>query len=105
MATSRFEFLKESLAKNPTHAFSRYGLAMEYVSQGSLPEAIEHFRKLIDLHPDYTAAYYHGGQTLVKLGQRDEAVRLFRSGIAACERKGDGHTKEELLAAIAALGA
>ena len=98
----RFEFLKQQLEKNPDHAFSRYGLAMEFVSRGDLASALLHFQTLIEKHPDHTAAYYHAGQTLVKLGRKADAIAMWRSGVAACDRKGDWHTKEELLSAIGA---
>jgi tetratricopeptide (TPR) repeat protein len=100
--TSRFEFLKQQLDRNPDHAFSRYGLAMEYVSQGNLEEAMVHFRRLLEKHPDHTPGYYHAGQTLLRLGRKEEAVSLFRAGLEACDRKADRHTKEEILAAIEA---
>jgi Flp pilus assembly protein TadD len=100
MSKSRFDFMKAKLEKDPNDARARYGLAMEYLSQGDPAEALAHFRKLLEAHPDHTAGYYHGGQTLVKLGRKGEALDLFRAGVAACDRKGDWHTKEELQAAI-----
>ena len=100
----RFEFLKQQLEKNPDHAFSRYGLAMEFVSRGDLAGALGHFQMLIEKHPDHCAGYYHCGQTLAKLGRSADAIAMWQNGVAACERKGDWHTKEELLAAIESAG-
>ncbi|MBI1851889.1 MAG: hypothetical protein HYR85_16250 [Planctomycetes bacterium] len=96
----RFEFLKQQLEKNPDHAFSRYGLAMEFVSRGEFAEALGHFQLLIEKHPDHCAGYYHCGQALAKLDRKADAIAVWQRGVAACERKGDWHTKEELLAAI-----
>jgi hypothetical protein len=55
-------------------------------------------------HPDYTAAYLHAGNVALSLGARDEAEAVYRSGIAACVRRGDAHARGELEGALAALG-
>ena len=39
------------------------------------------FIKLLDHNPNYAAAYFHGAQTLEKLGRIDEAKGLYRRGI------------------------
>ena len=62
------------------------------------------FRALIAAHPDYSAAYYHGGQTLERLGKLDDARALYREGIEATTRKGDWHTRDEIQAALDLLG-
>ncbi len=98
--SDRFEFLKQQVEKTPDHPFARYGLAMEYASRGDLAEALAQFEKLLAAHPDHTAGHYHAGQTLLKLGRKADAIATWRRGLAACDRKGDAHTKEELQAAI-----
>lgn len=60
--SNRLEVLKNMLAQNPNDSFARYGLAMEYANSGDLENAIGEYRALLALHPDYSAAYYHGGQ-------------------------------------------
>ena len=47
--------LNEILAQNPSDAFARYGLAMEFSKSGEVEEALAEFKKLLDAHPDYTA--------------------------------------------------
>ena len=66
---------------NPKDSFSRYGLAMEYVKSGDLLTAVDEFVTLLDHNPSYAAAYFHGAQTLEKLGRVDEAKGLYRRGI------------------------
>ena len=36
------------------------------------------FRALLEINPDYSAAYFHGGQTLERLGRLDEARAIVR---------------------------
>src|SRR5260370_41357529 len=104
MANTRLDALKGMVAQQPGDSFLRYGLAMEYRNAGDLEAALGEFRSLIAAHPDYSAAYYHGGQTLERLGRLDEARTLYREGIEATTRKGDWHTRDEIQAALDLLG-
>jgi tetratricopeptide (TPR) repeat protein len=56
------------------------------------------------VNPDYSAAYYHGGQTLEKAGRREEARQLYREGLEATTRIGDLHSRGEIQAALDLLG-
>ncbi|HUI81433.1 MAG TPA: tetratricopeptide repeat protein [Bryobacteraceae bacterium] len=100
MATSRLEVLKSMVAHNPRDSFSRYGLAMEYRKAGNLEEAMREFRALIGVDPDYVPAYFHGGQTLEKLGEIEAARELYEAGVDAASRKGDHHGQSEMQAAL-----
>jgi Tfp pilus assembly protein PilF len=103
MASNRFEILQSMVEQNPADAFSRFGLAMEYVNSGDLENAVDQFVKVLDHNPTYAAAYYHGGQTLQKLGRIDEAKGLYRKGIEVTSASGDEHTCNELQAALETL--
>ncbi len=100
MTSTRLEILKGMVEANPTDSFARYGLAMEYRNGGDLQAAMKEFRELIAAHPDYSAAYFHGGQTLERLGQIAEARELYLAGIEATTAKGDFHTRDEIRAAL-----
>jgi len=98
---SRIEIFQQMLAQNPSHTFARYGLAMEYVKSGDLARAADEFDALLKADPSYSAAYFHGGQTLEKLGRLDEARGYYRRGIVATR---DAHARSELQAALDILG-
>jgi Tfp pilus assembly protein PilF len=104
MTSTRLEILKNMVGQNPSDSFARYGLAMEYRNTGDLAAAVSEFRSLIAAQPDYSAAYYHGGQTLERLGLTAEARELYRQGLEATTRKGDFHTRDEIQAALDLMG-
>ena len=104
MASTRLDILKSMVAQNPSDSFSRYGLAMEYRNGGDLEGAMREFRELIAVNPDYAYAYFHGGQTLEKLGRIDEAKGLYRRGIEVTGAMGDDHARSELQCALSMLG-
>lgn len=74
---------------------------MEYVNSGDPAKAIPEFEAVLAVDPSYSAAYYHGGQTLEKLGQLDRARDFYRRGLAASR---DSHARGELQAALDILG-
>jgi len=103
MENARLDILKNMLEQDPSNSFARYGLAMEYVKEESLEAAVSEFRSLIEVNPNYVAAYYHGGQALEKLGRTDQAKMIYQQGIEASTRNGDGHTRAEIEAALSLL--
>jgi tetratricopeptide (TPR) repeat protein len=99
--TPRIQLLEQILSQDPSSKLARYGLAMEYVNTGEWALAIPEFEAVLATDPAYSAAYYHGGQTLEKMGRLDEAREFYRRGIAATR---DPHALGELEAALSILG-
>jgi tetratricopeptide (TPR) repeat protein len=87
--------------QNPANSFARYGLAMELIKAGQLEAAVTQFTGVIENDPNYSAAYFHGGQTLEKLGRLDDARDFYRRGI---QHTRDPHARSELEAALDILG-
>jgi Tfp pilus assembly protein PilF len=100
MESTRLEILKTMVEQQPEGAFGRYGLAMEYVRLGDLETAVAEFEALLRHNPGYAAGYFHGGQTLEKLGLIEEARELYRKGIEVTTTSGDSHTRSELIGAL-----
>lgn len=104
MASNRLDILKSMVAQSPGDAFARYGLAMEYKGSSDWEGAMREFRALIAANPDYHAAYFHGGQTLERMGREDEAREMYGQGVEAATRVGDGHARAEMQGALDLLG-
>jgi tetratricopeptide (TPR) repeat protein len=93
---TRMQKLAAFLEQNPNDAFARYGLAMEYSNAGQTETALEHFRKLLEMHPDYTNGYFMAAQTLDRMGRTPEAKKMLESGIEAAKRTGNRHALSEM---------
>lgn len=74
---------------------------MEYINRGECENAVGEFEAVLRADPGYSAAYYHGGQALEKVGRVEDAREWYRRGIAASR---DPHARGELEAALAILG-
>ena len=102
--SQRLETLRSLLEQDPANSRFRYMLAMETLNTGDLAAASVVFEEVVKQDPDYSAAYFHGGQTLEKQGRLDEARALYQRGIEATTRNGDSHTRSELQGALSMIG-
>jgi predicted Zn-dependent protease len=100
----RIALLTEVLSQNPSDAFARYGLAMEYSNSGDVEQALEKFGRLLATHPDYTAGYFMAAQTLAKAERAEEARKMLVNGIASAKKTGNGHAQAEMEGMLAELG-
>jgi predicted Zn-dependent protease len=100
----RIATLNEILTENPSDAFARYGLAMEYSKQGDLDRALAEFSILLDKNPDYTAGYFMAAQTLARAQRVDDARQMLTDGIASARRTGNLHAQSEMEAMLTELG-
>lgn len=94
---TRLEALLELVQKDENDSFSRYGVAMEYVSAGDHTKAVETFTELIRRDPDYHAAYYHLAKTYEALGKVREAFAAYENGILVARKLNNQHAVNELI--------
>ncbi len=93
---NRLQMLTEFLQQNPGDAFARYGLAMEYSKAGQTEQALAEFKRLLELHPDYTNGYFMAAQALERAGRTAEARQMLEKGIEAARRTGNKHALSEM---------
>ncbi|SRR5258708_7325478 len=103
-AKSRKRLIEDMLADDPKDPFLRYGLAMEFVSEGDDVQAAQCLRELLALSPDYVPAYLQAGQVLTRLQKPDEAREVFGTGIRVAQRLGECHAAGEMEGFLDGLG-
>ncbi len=101
---TRRETLEGFVAANPHDAFARYGLAVECARLGDDSAAMTHFQQLLAANPDYVTGYFQFGQLLARLGRIAEAREILAAGVAAAQKAGNTHARDEMQAALANLG-
>jgi tetratricopeptide (TPR) repeat protein len=92
----RIDEFKQFIASRPDDPMPRYALGMEYKNRGQHDEAIQTFKDLVALKPDFAAGYQQCGMLLAKLGRAEEAKTLYRNGIEAAARSKNWHAKSEM---------
>ncbi len=96
----RIEKLKEFLKVNETDSFLQHALALEYIKVGKYVEARGLFESILDREPGYVGSYYHLGKLLESLGEPQNAMRIYETGMAECKKAGDRHAYNELQGAL-----
>jgi tetratricopeptide (TPR) repeat protein len=76
------------VAKHPSNALARFGLANEALKERLYDEAVEHLRIYLDTHADEGNGYGRLAEALVHLDRVDEARDALRRGIEASRRFG-----------------
>lgn len=77
-----FALYTATLQKNPGCWMAHYNLGIVLSEQGEAEQAIGHYRRAVDLRPDYAEAHYNLGRLLVEQGQVDEAIAHYEKAAA-----------------------
>ena len=93
---SRIATLQEILKDNPSDAFARYALGLEYSSTGDAEAALAEFNQLLAAHPDYTNGYFMAAQVLERAGRIAESRQMLEQGIAYARQSNNRHAQSEM---------
>ena len=99
----RIEKLKVFLEDDPDDEFTLYALAQEHAKIEKFDEAVAYFERCIAVKADYSAAYFHLGKTLARVGRADEARDVLTRGIGVAAKQGDIKTRDEMQEELDAL--
>ncbi len=98
--SDRLQKLQQMLAKSPADTFLLYAIAQEHKKAGDYPAALDYFNQVLKHDPAYCVAYHQAALTYEAAGDNDTAKKWYRDCIAAAQKKGDLHAKEEMVAAL-----
>ena len=101
--SERLQQLNTFLEESPNDPFLKYAIASEYLKMGDEQEALNHFLRLVEQHPDYVGTYYHLGKLYVQLQQVDKAVETYQKGISIAQQQRNMHALGELKVALSYL--
>jgi tetratricopeptide (TPR) repeat protein len=91
----RIEGLEELLEEEPD-ALTHFMLATELLKADRALEATAHYRAVLVLDPQNTAAYRGLGRELLTQGDNSGAITVFQAGLAVAEQTGDLQTAKEM---------
>ena len=99
----RLASLMSLLANDPDDAFCLYGIAQEHAGRGDHDVALGWYEKAAIADPNDGYIHYHRARSLQELGRIEDALAAVQDGMAAADRGGDAHAREELSALIETL--
>ena len=67
--------LREVASKDSTNVEAQLNLGMFAVQSGQMDKAIERFKKVIQIKPDFAEAYLYIGQTYANMGRKEDAIK------------------------------
>lgn len=97
---NRIEKIKAFLEKSPNDAFLTHALALEWLKENNIENAIECFETNHSNHPDYVATYYHLAKAYEEQLNSSKAIELYEEGIEVAQKIGDNHSLRELRSAL-----
>ena len=96
MQNQRLTKLFEFLESDPNDSFILYAIATEYNVQNDVENALKYYLQLTEKHPDYVGTYYHLGKLYEKIGQKEEGIKVYQTGMQVARQKRDMHALSEL---------
>ncbi len=85
----RVGMFKQVLEIDPSDQVANFGLGSIYLETGRYEEGLKPLKTVIEAYEDYSAAYLLLGKTWEKLENKEEAIKIYKQGIAVASKKGD----------------
>lgn len=83
---------------------AHFRLGQLLMEDGQFEEAVKSFRRTLELSPEFSKVFQLLGTSLIKLGRRDDAVRVLRDGFAVADQRGDNIPRDEMAKLLVQLG-
>ena len=96
---ARLEQLLTFLEQSPNDSFILFALAKEHEKLAELQQSKTYYERLRTEHKDYVGTYYHLGKLYEKLDQIEEAIVVYKEGMAVAKAQNDNHAYSELAGA------
>ena len=85
---SKIEMFAQMARDDDGNAMIWYGLGNEYAKAERWTEAVASLRKVVEINPDYTAAYQMLGSALANVGELEAARLAWQEGVQVASRTG-----------------
>src|SRR5437868_3918431 len=103
--TERISQFRKMANDDPDNELGHFRLAQLLMEDQQLGEAVQSFRRTLELSPQFSKAYQLLGSCLAQLERKDEAVKLLLQGIQVADERGDNIPRAEMAKLLQALGA
>jgi len=95
----RIKRLSEFLVTAPNDCFVKHALGLEYVKLGEEGAARQQFEEVLQINEGYIGTYYHLAKLLERVGEEQNAITVYETGMEKAKAAGDNHAYSELRSA------
>ena len=89
---------------DPDNELGHFRLGQLLMEDGQFEEAVKSLRRTLELSPQFSKVFQLLGSCLIKLGRRDDAVKVLREGFAVADERGDNIPRDEMTKLLVSLG-
>jgi tetratricopeptide (TPR) repeat protein len=89
---------------DPDNELGHYRLGQLLMEDGQHEEAAKSFRRTLELNPLFSKVYQLLASCLVKLSQKEEAVKVLKDGYKVADERGDKMPRDEMGRMLVQLG-
>lgn len=82
---------RATIAKDPSSWMALNNLGVVQFEKGEIDDAIEKYKRSLELHPDYPEALYNLGSAQLQKGDADQAIRLCEESLKLQPTDADAH--------------
>jgi tetratricopeptide (TPR) repeat protein len=100
----RIAQFRKMATDDPDNELGHYRLGQLLLEAEQYPEAVQAFRRTLELSPQFSRVYVLLATAFLKMNQRDEAVATLRQGYAVAEERGDNVPRDEMGRMLLQLG-
>jgi tetratricopeptide (TPR) repeat protein len=96
---------RKMASDDPDNELGHFRLGKELMEAEQYEEAVQSFRRTLELSPLFSKVYQLQAEALIRLNRRDEAIALLQQGYAVAEERGDNVPREAMGRLLSQLGA
>jgi len=89
---------------DPDNELGHFRLGQLLMEDSQFDEAANSFRRTLELSPQFSKVFQLLGTTLIKLGKRDDAIKVLRDGFTVADERGDNIPRDEMVKLLVQLG-
>jgi tetratricopeptide (TPR) repeat protein len=100
----RIDQFRKMANDDPDNELAHFRLGQLLMEADRLDEAIQSFRRTLELFPAFSKVYQLLGDCLIKLGKNDDAAQILNQGFTIADERGDNIPRDEMAKMLTQLG-
>jgi tetratricopeptide (TPR) repeat protein len=100
----RIAQFRKMATDDPDNELGHFRLGQLLMEAENYDEAVDSFRRTLELSPSFSKVYQLLASSLVKLQRKDEAVKVLEEGFTIADQRGDNIPRDEMAKMLGQLG-